>query len=519
MTDLLLQTKFQVPPVREKLVARPALLTQLGKVISDPDTFTYKITLISAPAGYGKTTLVTDWLVNFECKVAWLSLDEEDNDPARFLTYLIAAFGHVDVRFAELLNSMLQAPQPPPHDVMLTTLLNEINALAYPIILVLDDYQIIRTPAIHNQLNFLLEHQPNHMHQIIMTRVDPPIPLHRLRARGQMNEIRQNELRFSHDEALDFLQRLMGLNMRPDDLTALLRRTEGWATGLQLAAIAMQSTQSMYAESDLGEFVRAFTGSNRFILDYLFEEVFFNQPPETQEFLLTTSILKRLSAPLCSALTGEEGCQEVLQTLEDANLFIIPLDQSRTWYRYHRLFSDLLRHRLGLQKDTSIEELHKVAAGWFEEEGFLAEAIHHALNAEDWETSGRLIDRACDGLLKRGEIVTLLNWMGALPEDFIHSRPMLGLDYSWALILSSQYDAADATLERARRVRSRSIRVLGSNRRCTGIPGAVPGGYSTRNRAFGASAGLAAGRRPGESWKPELESGVSLLARGTDGKG
>ncbi len=328
-----------------------------------------RLTLVSAPAGYGKTTLVADWLNSplqagegAGGRVAWLSLDEFDNDPRRFLDYLLVALRQIQADVGKSVKAMLQAPQPPPSEVILTALVNDLSAISQPFILVLDDYHIIHNPPIHEQLNFLLEHQPPQMHLVIITREDPPLPLPRLRARGQLTEIRQVDLRFTPEECADFLSRVMGLNLSSEDVSALERRTEGWVAGLQLAALSMRGNE------DISGFIQAFTGSSRFILDYLMEEVFERQTPNVKEFLLKTSILERVSASLCDAVTEKINSQRELEALEQANLFIIPLDQSRIWYRYHRLFAELLRQRLQVTAAISANALHGLASQWFSNE-------------------------------------------------------------------------------------------------------------------------------------------------------
>ncbi|MGD2157526.1 MAG: LuxR C-terminal-related transcriptional regulator, partial [Anaerolineales bacterium] len=437
------QTKLQTPPLRRELVPRPGLLARLGSGVGERGGFAHRLTLVSAPAGYGKTTLVVEWLKDVELHASWLSLDAEDNDSARFLAYLIASLQKVDPALGGTSQAMLQSPQPPPMEAVLTALLNEITALASPFILVLDDYHLIETPTIHQQVNFILEHQPDQMHLVILTRADPPLPIHRMRARSQVNEIRQDDMSFTIEEAIDFLDRIMGLNLNQEDISRLLRRTEGWVTGLQLAALSMRG------QVNVQQFVHAFTGSNRYVLDYLFEEVFNRQSAQVQEFLLKSAVLNRLCAPLCDAVTGREDAQGTLETLENSNLFIVPLDQSRTWYRYHHLFLDLLRHRLHRQGDVSEQALHKKAGRWYWENNLQAEAVHHALAGEDWDAAGELIHQLLGEMLKRGEIATLLKWFGKLPQETLHAQPQLCLDYSWPLILSGQYEAAETLLERA----------------------------------------------------------------------
>lgn len=413
------------------------------QILNDAQQQAKKLTLVSASAGYGKTTLIAEWLGGFSVKSAWLSLEKADNDPVRFLAYLIAALQLVDEHIGVNTRAMLQSPQPLPPEVVLTALINEIAVVNIPFVLVLDDYHVIEALPIHTQLDFLVEHQPPQMHLVLVTREDPPLPLARLRARGQMVEIRQDDLRFSLDESADFLQRVMELDLSVDDIAALELRTEGWVAGLQLAALSMQG------RADLPGFVRAFTGSSHYVLDYLIEEVFERQPAEVQDFLLRTSILERLSGSLCDAVADRAGSSLLLDRLEHANLFIVPLDQSRTWYRYHRLFAELLRQRLQSAGTPAENELHRRASGWFATEGFLPEAIDHALAASDWDAAARLISSIAENMLRFGELATLLKWIKALPDDCICKLPQLCRDYGWALSLTGQLDVADPYLQRA----------------------------------------------------------------------
>jgi LuxR family maltose regulon positive regulatory protein len=440
----LLATKLYIPPVRKNLVSRPRLVRLLDEARQQDK----KLTLISASAGYGKTTLVAEWLRSVEVKTAWLSLDPSDNDPARFLAYLIAALQQIDQGIGEKTRAMLQSPQPLPPEIVLTALINEIAALTASFILVFDDYHVIESMPIHLQLTFLVEHQPPQMHLVIVTREDPPLPLARLRARGQMTEIRQEDLRFSLEECTNFLQSGMGLNLSTDDIAALERRTEGWIVGLQLAALSLQGCDDQDAHAASG-FIQAFSGSSHYVLEYLIEEVLDRQTAEEQDFLLKTSILDRLSGPLCDAVTGHSGSSRLLDRLDHANLFIIPLDQSRTWYRYHHLFAELLRQRLHSAGTASENELHRRASQWLAAQGYLPEAIQHALAAADWDTAAALISSNTENMLRGGELSTLLGWLKALPEENICKLPQLCRDYGWALTLTGQLNAADPYLQRA----------------------------------------------------------------------
>ena len=448
----LLATKLYVPPARKNLVPRPRLIQVLNEVWQQDG----KLILVSAPAGYGKTTLVTGWLQSLQIESAWLSLDESDNDPRRFTAYLLAALRQIDAGIGGAAEAMLQSPQPPPAEMILTALVNEITVVPRSFILILDDYHVIHAPPIYQQLNFLLDHLPSQMRLAIITREDPSLPLARLRARGQLAEIRQDDLRFSLDECTDFLNQVMALNLPPADIASLERRTEGWIAGLQLAALSMRG------RNDLSGFIDAFTGSSHYVLDYLVEEVFRQQPPDVQDFLLKTSILDRLSGPLCDAVVQRADSRSLLERLEHANLFTIPLDQSCTWYRYHHLFAELLYQRLHTSDARSEGELHRRAGQWFAAEGFLPEAIHHALAASDWEKAAELIQDTSVTLLRRGELMTLLGWLKALPHEVIGARPELCRDYGWALTLTGQLDAADVYLQQAEAAARNDEALVGS---------------------------------------------------------
>ena len=442
MATPLLSTKLYFPPDTKKHVPRQRLIERLNAGLWEAHGFERRLTLVSAPAGYGKTTLVTQWLRSTNYPCAWLSLDENDNDPKRFLEYLVAALTQIDPSIGDCAQGLLKHPQPPPSDEILTALVNDIAAHPAAIVLAIDDYHLIQTQSIHQQLNFLLEFQPSNLHLVIMTREDPPVPLSRLRARSQVTEIRQVDLCFTEVEAGVFLRKGSGLELQEEDIQALVRRTEGWVVGLQLAALSLQG------QTDLKGFIQSFTGSNRFILDYLMDEVLDRQPTDTLDFLLRTSILERLSAPLCDSVCERTGSREMLEALESANLFIFPLDARRAWYRYHRLFAEHLRHRLRVSANVPEHALHTSASLWFEENGYLAEAVQHALSAENWERAVGLIQGISQDLMKRGEVATLLGWFQSLPEEEVLAHPQLCVDFSWPLVLSGQLEAAEALVER-----------------------------------------------------------------------
>jgi LuxR family maltose regulon positive regulatory protein len=437
MAEILLHTKFSPPPVRSMVVSRERLVQLANNGLLQQGKFFRKLTLISAPAGYGKTSMVAEWLLGLGLPAAWLSLDDLDNDPSRFLAYFIAAFQSIHPDFGKSVQSLLQAPQHPPSDVILTLLLNEFSALSSSLVLVLDDYHSINHLSIHQQVSFLLDHLPNRIHFVLITRQDPLISLARLRAGNQVLEIRQNELRFTLEECQEFMNRVMQLELTAGDIRALERRTEGWIAGLQLVGLSLHGLQ------DKTSFIQGFTGSNRYILDYLMDEVVSLQPENMRDFLLNTAILDRLCGPLCDRVVDKPGSQEMLERLDQANMFIVPLDQSRTWYRYHRLFSELLRHQRQLVDQLVSESvLHQRASLWFESEGYTSEAIQHALQAQDWPRSIQLIGEVSDWMFKHGEIVTVIGWLEKLPKELMLLNTDIYMDYAWALLLTEKYEQA-----------------------------------------------------------------------------
>ncbi len=402
-----------------------------------------KLTLISAAAGFGKTTLVSEWVASCGRSVAWLSLDEGDNDPVRFISYLVAALQTIKAGMGEGLLAALQSPQPPSIESILTTLLNEIVSAPDPFILVLDDYHIIDSKLVDNVLTFLLEHLPAQMHLVIATREDPHLPLARLRARGQFTELRAADLRFTPAEAAEFLNQVMSLNLPAEDIAALEARTEGWIAGLQLAALSMQGGQ------DATNFIQSFTGSHHFVLDYLMEEVLGQQSESVQNFLLRTSILNRMCGSLCDAvlLDSPASGQKTLEYLEHANLFIVPLDNERRWYRYHHLFAELLRQRL--QQGGNVAEYHIRASQWYEDNGLELEAFQHAAAAQDIERASRLIQGKGMPLHVRGALVPVLSWLESLPATALNERPILWVMYAGALTTAGQVTSAEQKLKAA----------------------------------------------------------------------
>jgi LuxR family transcriptional regulator, maltose regulon positive regulatory protein len=445
----ILATKLYVPLPRSGVVLRPLLIERLNEGFSA----SRKLTLISASAGFGKTTLVSEWIASSERRVAWLSLDEGDNDLTRFLAYLVTALQTIAPKIGAGVLAALQSPQLPSAESLLTALLNEIITLPDKFILVLDDYHMIDSQPVDQALTFLLEHLPLQMHLVVATREDPQLPLARLRARGQLTELRAADLRFSPDEAAEFLNRRMGLDLSPEDIAALDKRTEGWIAGLQLAALALQGSISMQGHPDTTSFIRSFTGSHRFILDYLVEEVLQRQPERVSSFLLQTSILDQLCGSLCDAVTGQMDGKETLKALERSNLFVIPLDDQRKWYRYHHLFADVLQeHLMGTQPER-VSVLHRQASEWYEHNGSAADAIHHALAAEDFERVASLVELAVPEMRRnrQGATDTELGWLKALPDDLVHFRPVLCVDYAYALFGDGEPEAAEARLRDAER--------------------------------------------------------------------
>ncbi len=460
MSGDLLQTKLYMPRLRPSLVPRPHLIQKLNQGVQQG----CKLTLISAPAGFGKTTLVSEWVSDLRPvatqegqianSIAWLSLDESDNDYARFLTYFIAALNQVEgakTAIGEGSLGMLQSPQPPPTETVLTPLINEIATIPDRIILVLDDYHVIESSQVDDVLAFLLENLPPHFHLVIATREDPHLPLSRLRARGHLTELRAADLRFTFSEAAEFLNQVMGLNLSPEDIAALETRTEGWIAGLQLVALALQGTISMQSQETPTKFIKTFSGSHRLILDYLVDEVLEQQLESVQTFLLQTAILDRLTGSLCDALTGQDNGQETLEMLEHKNLFIVPLDGERQWYRYHHLFADLLLQRLSQTQSAQLTSLQRKASKWYEENRFTDEAIEYALQGEDFERGADLIELAWPAMDESFQSDKWLGWVKSLPDEMACARPVLSVGYAWALLNSGQMEAADTRLKDAER--------------------------------------------------------------------
>jgi LuxR family maltose regulon positive regulatory protein len=444
----ILATKLYIPPPRTNLVPRPRLIERLNAGLIDKCA----LTLISAPAGYGKSSLISDWLSGGDLKACWLSLDEGDSNLSSFLSYFVAGLQKIMPNIGNGVLVTLESPLPLPTESILTSLLNEITSIPDDFLFVLDDYHAVDSKPIDEALSFLLKHLPPQMHLVITTREDPDLPLSKLRTRGQLTELRASDLRFTPAEAAQFLNQVMGLNLSEVDITALETRTEGWIAGLQLAALSMQG------RSDATRFIQTFTGSNRFVLDYLVEEVLRQQTEVVQAFLLRTSILERMCGPLCEAvLCAQAGSgQETLEYLERSNLFILPLDNERRWYRYHHLFADLLRQRLQQSVASStkvvgmgVAELHNRASLWFEDHGLDIEAFQHAAAAGEVDRAVQLIEGKGIPLYHRGALVPLLNWLAALPRTELDKRPKLWLMYARVLTSSGQASGVEEKLQAA----------------------------------------------------------------------
>jgi LuxR family maltose regulon positive regulatory protein len=440
--DRVLSTKLLVPRSRPDAVPRPRLMERLDEGARGT------LTVISAPAGFGKTTLLGAWCQQTELPVAWVSLDEGDNDALRFLSYLIAAIGGIRDGFGEGSRALLDSTGLSEMELLLTTLSNEIAEIPHDFVLVLDDYHAISAKPVHDTLGFLLDHPPPAMRLVVAGRAQPPLPLSRLRGRGQLTELSAGELRFTTEETADFLNRTMQLDLSPESVAALGERTEGWVAGLQLAAHAVQRSE------DLPRLLDTLAGGHRYVLDYLAEEVLACQPDEVRDFLLRTSVVKPLCAltgSLCEALTDRDNAQAMLQRLERDNLFLVPLDEEGRCYRYHQLFAAFLRDRLERTRPDDVPELHRRASVWYESNGYMHQAVDHALEAGDFYRAADLIERV--GVVKRGygETALLLRWLGSLPDELVRERTRLCLLHAWARTHAGELDSVEPLLRSAER--------------------------------------------------------------------
>jgi len=439
VTTPLLDTKLYVPRSRRGLVPRPRLSERLDRGAAS------KLVLVSAPAGFGKTTLLAEWLTAATAdgwSSAWLSLDQRDNDPALFWTYLVAALRKAEPGVGGGVLSLLQSPQPP-SEAILATLLNDLSGISNDVVLVLDDYHVIDAGDVQDGMTFLLEHLPAQVHLVIASRADPALPLARLRGRGELVEIRAVDLRFTPDEAAAYLNGVMGLALTSRDVAALEGRTEGWIAALQLAALSMQG------RDDIAGFIAGFAGDDRYIVDYLAEEVLQRQPEHVRSFLLQTSILDRLSGSLCDAVTGQDGGKAKLVALERGNLFLVPLDDRRRWYRYHHLFADVLQAHLLDEQPDDVPDLHRRASAWYEENGEPSEAINHALATGDFARAADLLERAIPAMRRSRQQHAVRGWIEALPDELVCVRPVLSVGYAGALLVDGEIEGVEDRLRDA----------------------------------------------------------------------
>jgi len=430
----LLMTKFYIPEFSQTFVKRQRLIDTLQ------EGFSKKLTIVSAPAGFGKTTLLSQWVSQIDSPVCWLSLDERDNDIQLFLRYFVNGLQQFNSEIGRSSLMMLDSLDRLETDNIITNLLNDIGLIPHEFSFVLDDYHVIYEPKIQQTLLFILEHQPIQMHMIVAGRADPPLPLARFRVLGDISEIRSEDMRFTLDETATFLNDVMGLSLSTQNIAALENRTEGWIAGLQMAALSMRDHR------DKDSFIQAFAGSHRFVMDYLMEEVLDQQSPKVREFLLKTSILERLTSSLCDFVVGSNSSQSILSELEQMNLFLIPLDDHRLWFRYHHLFRDLLRNQIRFSPSIDESNIHHLASIWFEQAGLIPDAINHALAADDIERIVHLVEGLAVYKMDVGELRAFLNWLEHIPPDTAYRYPWLLIARSWALFNSGQYEAVETTL-------------------------------------------------------------------------
>jgi LuxR family transcriptional regulator, maltose regulon positive regulatory protein len=434
----IIQTKVYVPRRRGSTVARSRLSDRLGRVLDA------RVALVSAPPGFGKTTLLADWLATFppdHTAVAWLSLDHGDNDPTGFWRYVTAALQTAAP--TEDFDALLQAQPSQDPSELVGALANVLSALPNDLVLVLDDYHVIENRSVHEAMGFWLDRLPEHVHLVIASRTDPPLALARLRARGELVEIRAADLRFTGDEAAAYFKDVMALDLAAGQLAVLEGRTEGWIAALQLAALSMQG------RDNIAEFVNSFAGDDRYIVDYLVEEVLQRQPEHVREFLLKTSVLNRLTGPLCDAVTQHDGGNAMLEALDRANLFLVALDDRRQWYRYHHLFSDVLRAHLANERPAEVAELHRRASAWCEVHAERPEAIRHALAATDFGPAADLVELEWSALALAKQDVTLRGWLDALPNEQLSCRPVLSNVYAGILLSAGELEGVDQHLRDA----------------------------------------------------------------------
>ncbi|MFI7064576.1 LuxR C-terminal-related transcriptional regulator [Kribbella sp. NPDC050124] len=433
MSTPVLATKLFPPAKRPEVVARPRLADRLDSTLQPG----HRLTLVSAPPGFGKTTLLSEW-ARTQDRVAWLSLDEGDNAPPRFMAHLAAALSRIGLDLdVDALNAASTS-------AALVAVVNELMRRPDHALLVLDDYHVIEAPEVHEAMTFLLDHAPDHLHLLVATRTDPPFPLPRLRSRGQLTEVRAADLRFAPAEAQEFLNDAMGLRLGDDDVRRLDERTEGWIAGLQLAALSLRGTAD---RADVAEFIADFTGSHRFVIDYLVDEVLARQSAEVRNFLLRTAVLDRLTGPLCDALTGRTDRGQALTDLDRGNVFLVPLDAERSWYRYHHLFRDVLRARLLAEAPAEVPVLHRAASAWYAEHDLVADAVRHSLAAGDHDRAAYLIEEALPQVRRARQDSLLLEWIRSLPESVVRRSPVLSIASGWSQMLAGDLDGMEHRLD------------------------------------------------------------------------
>lgn len=437
MDASILSTKLFIPAAPARVIHRPHLIErltaglQVGKFL----------TLVSAPAGYGKSTLLAEWITGYQGQVAWLSLDDRDNHPLRFWRYFVTALQTVSQPLGQAALQMLELAQDFDPQLFLTALVNDVAACDHPVILILDDYHLISNSDIHAAMNALLEHSPPSLHLVMATRTDPPLPLSRLRVRGKLTEVRIADLRFDTEEAAGFLNGLMNLALDTADVQALEARTEGWIAGLQLAALSLQD------RADVQTFIQEFTGSQHLVLEYLVEEVLLRQPEALQQFLLETAILQRMCAPLCDAVTESAQSAQALADLHRRNLFVIPLDGEHYWFRYHHLFAEFLKSHLKRTRAGDLAALHRRAAAWFQAHNYPEDALHHAFAIPDYAYVSRLVVDNWRRIYHQGRLDTAVQWLESLPGDLLRQSPPLSVAYCWTLFIRGDYNRIDAYLD------------------------------------------------------------------------
>ncbi len=440
MESTILTTKLYIPPKKEGVVPRPDLVNRLNSGLSS------RITLVSAPAGFGKTTLLSKWVEQLEIPVSWVTLDEGDNDLVRFLSYFSSALMAIESTVGDDALALLQSPQQYSVDAVLTYLINDVAEYSSPLVVVFDDYHHIVEDEVQEAVQFVIENIPQHMHMVLSGRADPPWPLARFRSRGWLAELRAPDLRFTIDETKQFLQDVMGIDISEKDLLDLDSRTEGWIAGIQMAALSMKS------QSDIPAFIRAFTGSHRYILDYLLEEVLSQQSVAIRDFLLKTSILEMLTGSLCDHITNRQDSALILRQLEESNLFLIPMDDARHWFRYHHLFAELLRSELRRTSSEEEADLHRLAIEWHEERGAIAEAMQHALISDNIPAAIQILERHALGLVFQGALGTVRRWLDSLPREVVEPRPWLCVAYAWLMLNLGQLDEFAGWVEMAETV-------------------------------------------------------------------